>query len=64
MVTTTVINTKIREKKQRKIPVVSDLVKKTVYDGRILEIEGNYNFTSDHSKFTSDMLDAKIRENE
>ena len=39
-------------------------MKKTVYDDRILEIEGNYNVTYDHSKFTSDILDAKIREKE
>ena len=57
--TITVLNTKIRNVKN-KIPAVSDLIKKTDYETKILEIDGKYITTSDYDKFTSDMLDAKI----
>ena len=57
--TITVLNTKIRNVKN-KIPAVSDLIEKTDYETKILEIDGKYITTSDYDKFTSDMLDAKI----
>ena len=41
------------------MPVASDLVKKTYYDAKILEIKGKYITTSDYNKFTSDILDVK-----
>ena len=59
--TTTVHNTQIREVKN-KIPVVSDLVKKTDYDVKILEIEEIYITTSDYNKFTTEILDAKLKQ--
>ena len=60
--TTTVLNTKISKVKNKiKTPVVSDLVKKTHYDARTLEIEGKYTTTFDYNNFTSDILDAKIK---
>ena len=46
LVTTTVPNTKI-SKVKNKIPVVGDLVKKTDYGGKILEVEGKYITISD-----------------
>ena len=46
-----VLNAKISEVKN-KIPVVSDLVKKTDYDTKILDIEGKYITTSFYDKFT------------
>ena len=51
LVTATVLNTKI-SKVKNKIPVVSDLVKKTYYDAKISEIEGRYINTSDYNRFT------------
>ena len=63
LVTTTVPNTKI-SKVKNKIPVVGDLVKKTDYGGKILEVEGKYITISDQNKFTSDILHAKIKQKE
>ena len=45
--TTTVLNTNISAVKS-KVPVASDLAKKTDYDTKILEIEGKYITTSDY----------------
>ena len=61
LVITTVLNTKINEVKN-KIPVVSDLGKKTSYSDEILEIEGKYFTISGYNKFTSDIRDAKIKQ--
>ena len=63
LMTTTVLNSKIIAIKN-KIPNVSDLVKKTDYDAKISEIEVKYITTSDYNKFTSDILDAKIKQKE
>ena len=59
----TTINTTISEV-ENKIPVVSDLVKKTDYDAKILEIEVKHITTSYYNKFTSDILDTKIKQKE
>ena len=40
------------------------MVKKKVYDTKILHIEGKYFTTSDYNKFMSDILDAKVKEKE
>ena len=61
MVTATALNAKIGKVKN-KIPTVSDLVKKTDYNARKSEIERNYITTSDYNKFTSDILNAKIKQ--
>ena len=61
--TTTVLNTKIKEV-ENKMPVLSDLVKKTDYGAKISEIEGKYFTTSDYNNFTSDILEAKTKEKE
>ena len=60
LVTTTVLNTKIGKFKN-KIPVISDLVQKTDYVAKILQIRGKYLTTSEYNKFTSNILDAKIK---
>ena len=61
--TTTVLNTKISEF-ENKIPSVSGLVKKTNYEAKIKEIEGKYCTTADYNKFTSGIVDAKIKQKE
>ena len=61
--TTTVLNTKIKEV-ENKMPVLSDLVKKTDYGAKISEIEGKYFTTSDYNNFTSDILEAKTKQKE
>ena len=43
------------------MPDVSILLKKTDYDGKILDIEAKYFTTADYNKFTSPTLDAKIK---
>ena len=53
------VNTKISKCKY-KIPVVSDLVKKTDNDNKIRK----YISISDYNKFTKEMLDARIKEKE
>ena len=53
LLTTTVLNTKIGEV-ENKIPCVSGFVKKTDYDAKI----------KDCNKFTSDMLDVKVKQKE
>ena len=52
------------KKFDKKITFVSSLVKKTDYDAKILEIEVKYFTTSDYNKFTSDILDAKVKQKE
>ena len=58
--TTTVLDTKIEES-HNKICNTSVLVNKTDYDAKILEIEEKYFTTADYNKFTSDILDAKMK---
>ena len=58
--TTNVLNTKISEV-ENKFPSVSGLVKKTDYDAKVKDIEGKYFTTADYNKFTSDILDVKIK---
>ena len=53
------VNTKI-SKCKNKIPVVSDLVKKTDNHNKIRK----YVSISDYNKFTKEMLDARIKEKE
>ena len=60
LVTITVLNTKINEV-GNKIPSVSGLVKKIDYDAKVKDIEGKY-FTTANYKFTSDILDVKIKQ--
>ena len=60
LVTTPVLNQKIREV-EKEIPSVSSLVKKTDYDTKIKDTVGNYSITGDYNKFTSDILDVKIK---
>ena len=60
---TTVLSTKFKEV-DNKIPDASGLVKKTDYDAKTTEIEGKYFTTSDYNNFTSDILDAKIKQKE
>ena len=47
---------------ENKIPKVSNLVKTTDYDAKILEIESKYFTTGYYDKFTSQTLDAKIKQ--
>ena len=47
---------------ENKIPDVSSSVKKTNYDLKILDIESKYFTTADYNKFTSQTLDAKIKQ--
>ena len=58
--TTTVFDTNIGEV-EIKIPDVSGLVKKTNYNARISDIEKKYLTTSDNNRFTSGILDAKMK---
>ena len=48
----------------KKILNVSNVVKKTDYDAKTSVIEGKYFTTSDYNKFTRDILDAKLKEQE
>ena len=58
--TTTVLDTNIGEV-EIKIPDVSVLEKKTNYNARISDIEKKYLTTSDNNRFTSGILDAKMK---
>ena len=60
LVTTTIFNKKIVEA-ENKIPDVSSLVKKTDYNTKISNIATKYFTTSDYSKFTSQMLEMKMK---
>ena len=59
--TTVALKTKIGEI-EKKITDVSGLDKKLVYDGKISEIERKYFTTTNYNKFTSGMLDSKIKQ--
>ena len=61
LVTTTILNIKISEI-ENKIPNISDLIKKEDQHAEISDIEGKYFTTSDYNKFTSEILDAKIKQ--
>ena len=61
-VTSTVLHTKISYV-ENKIPNVSGLLKKT-YDAKISDNEGKYFTTSDYSKCTSEILDARTKQKE
>ena len=61
LVTATVLNRKISEV-DNEILSVSVFVKKIDYDAKIKEIEGKYFTTTDYNKFTSDILDVKIKQ--
>ena len=49
---------------ENRISEVSGLVKETVYDAKISDIERKYLTTSDNNKFTSDTLYANIKQKE
>ena len=49
---------------ENKIPSVNNLAKKTGYGAKISDIERKYFNMSDYNKFTRDILDAKIKEQE
>ena len=49
---------------ENKSPDVSNLVKKTDYDAKIWDIESKYFTTAVDNKFTSQTLDAKIKQKE
>ena len=59
--TATVLNTKIGAV-ESKIPDVSGLGKKIFYDAKVSDIEKKYFTSSDYNKFTSGILDSKIKE--
>ena len=46
---------------ENKIPDISNLVTKTDYDAKILDLESEYVTTADY-KFTSQILDVKIKQ--
>ena len=47
---------------ENKILNVSNLVQKTDYDAKTLDNESKYFTAADHNKFTSEALDAKIKQ--
>ena len=59
--TTTVINTKIGEV-ENKIPGVKSLVKKLDYNAKISGIGAKYFTTPEYNRFTSEILETKIKE--
>ena len=62
LVTTAALDREIGEV-ENNIPSTSDLVKKMDYDGRKSETETKHFTTSDYDKFTSEILDPKMKEN-
>ena len=60
LVITTVLNTKIG-KIEDKTSDMSGLVKKPDYNAKISDIESKYFTTSDYNKFTSKILEIKIK---
>ena len=60
LATIVILNTKLGET-ENKIPV-SGSVKKTIYDAKILNIDKIYFNTSGYKKFTSEILDTKIKQ--
>ena len=63
LVTTNVLETTIKEVEDED-PNFSDLVKKRDYDAKISDIERKYFTTPDYNKFTSDIIDTKIKQKE
>ena len=61
LVTATVLNAKI-SKVENKIPSVSGLVKKADYDTKIKDTGEKYFTTADYNKFTSDILEVKMKQ--
>ena len=61
LVTTTFLNTKFK-KIENKMSAFSDLVNKTDYGAKISETEGKYFTASHYNKFTSDILEGKIKQ--
>ena len=61
LATTPVLNTTIGEI-QNKISNIDGLVKKLDYETKIKYIKGKYFTTSDYNKFTSNILDAEIKQ--
>ena len=59
---TTFLNTTIS--KVKNTIVVSDGGKKANYDTKILEIQRKYSTTSNYNEFTSDTLDARMKQKE
>ena len=59
---TTFLNTTIS--KVKNIIVVSDGGKKANYDTKISEIQRKYSTTSNYNEFTSDTLDARMKQKE
>ena len=57
------MNTKIEEADNKAL-VFSDLLKKTYYDPKIKFIKKKYFTSANYNKFTSETLDAKIRQKE
>ena len=49
---------------ENKIPDAINLLMKADYDAKISDIESKYFTTTDHNKFTSQTLDAKIKQKE
>ena len=47
-----------------KVPVASNLVKKTNYDQRTSDFEFKYFAISDYNKFSNEIKDNEIKENE
>ena len=48
----------------KKIPDVSNFVKKTDYDTEISDIKSKYFTTANYNKFTNEKLDLKIKQKE
>ena len=46
---------------ENKISDVSNLVKKTDYDAKILDIESNYITTANYNKFTKEIVDNSMK---
>ena len=63
LVTAAVLNLKIGEV-ENEIPDVSGLVKKADYNTKISDNEGKCFTAADYNKFTSYILDAKIKQKE
>ena len=61
LVTTTVLDAKIGEV-ENNIPDANVFVKKTNYNAKISDFDKKYFTTSDYNKYTSEILDAKIKE--
>ena len=61
LVTTTVLDTKIKEVGNN-IPNVTDLIKETYYDAKMSDIEGKYFTTADYNRYMSNTLDAIIKQ--